>query len=30
MRMTGLPHGQRLLKLVDFPVTKALGPEVVA
>jgi hypothetical protein len=28
--MTGLPHGRRLLKLVDFPVTKALGPEVTA
>jgi hypothetical protein len=30
MRMTGLPHGRRLLKLVDVPVTKALGPEVTA
>jgi hypothetical protein len=30
MRMTGLPHGRRLLKLVDFPVTEVLGPEVTA
>src|SRR3954471_12075539 len=27
MQMTGLLHGQKLLKLVDFPVTEVLGPE---
>src|SRR3712207_6434522 len=27
MQMTGLLHGQKLLKLVDFPVTEVLGPD---
>jgi succinyl-CoA synthetase beta subunit len=27
MEMTGLRHAQRLLRLVDFPVTEVLGPE---
>jgi succinyl-CoA synthetase beta subunit len=27
MQMTGLLHGQKLLRLVDFPVTEVLGPE---